>query len=632
MRISLKLTAAFLAIASLVGAAGYLAQRTTDEVRGQIGRLKESAVPRIAGAAQTTAALYAIQLAAHQWVAVQRQPASTGEAAPAVPSRPGRLDEQRARVDQGLERVRQAVESHARWEAQQGVAGPAAARPGNPSVVSQLQEKWLAHQRLLGEVQRMAEADAERADEFLENVLWRQFERELLPLLSAQRDRSERELTEAINGVERSLAKADTQRSLLTLAAAASAVLIGLGLSRSIGRPLGMLRRAAQDVGRGRLDTRVPVGSHDEIGILGQALNQMAADLQERTVSRSYLENILRSMRDMLIVTDAEARICRLNPAACGELGCDPLDLIGRPLWELFRAEGVPREPLSSWVWADGVESVMHSRSQGLIPVLCSVAPIRDDQGRLEGAVCVASNISRQKDTEQRLLDSLREKELLLKELHHRVKNNLQVISSLLELQAQELSDPRTIRLFQESQGRVRSLALVHEQLYRSEDLSQVDFAAYVRELVERLAQGPGTAAARVRLDFELAPCQLPLDVAIPCGMIVNELVANALEHAFPAGRSGAIRIAFRELADGYILTVADDGVGLPAGLLTGKPGTLGLKVVQALTRQIRGRLELQPEAGAVFTLRFAAPAAPAAPESPPRTAVGPSRKDAQEP
>jgi len=496
-------------------------------------------------------------------------------------------------------------------------------------VVPELQEKWLAHQRLVGEVQRIAETDAERADEFLENVLWRQFERELLPLLSAQRDQSERELTEAINGVERSLAKADTQRSLLTLAAAASAVLIGLGLSRSIGRPLGMLRRAAQEVGRGRLDTRVPVGSHDEIGILGQALNQMAADLQERTVSRSYLENILRSMRDMLIVTDAEARICRLNPAACGELGCDPLDLIGRPLWELFRAEGVPPEALSSWRWADGVESVMRSRSQGLIPVLCSVAPIRDEQGHLEGAVCVASNISRQKDTEQRLLDSLRGKELLLKELHHRVKNNLQVISSLLELQAQELSDPRTIRLFQESQGRVRSLALVHEQLYRSEDLSHVDFAAYVRELVERLAQGPGTAAARVRLDFDLAPCQLPLDVAIPCGMIVNELVANALEHAFPAGRSGAIRIAFRELADGCILTVADDGVGLPAGLLAGKPGTLGLKVVQALTRQIRGRLELQPEAGTVFTLRFAAPAAS---ESPPRPAAGPSRKDLQEP
>lgn len=630
MRISLKLTAAFLAIASLVGAAGYLAQRTTDEVRGQIGRLKESAVPRIAGAAQTTAALYAIQLAAHQWVAAKRQQTSTGETVPAVLSRPGRLDEQRARVDQGLERVRQAVESRARWEARQGVAGPAvAARPGNPSVVPDLQEKWLTHQRLVGEVQRIAATDAERADEFLENVLWRQFERELLPLLSAQRDQSERELTEAINRVERSLAKADTQRSLLTLAAAAGAVLIGLGMSRSIGRPLGMLRRAAQEVGRGRLDTRVAVGGRDEIGILGQALNQMAADLQERTVSRSYLENILRSMRDMLIVTDAEARICRLNPAACGELGCDPLDLIGRPLWDLFRAEDTPPEALTSWVWADGVESVMRSRSQGLIPVLCSLAPIRDDQGRLEGAVCVASNISRQKDTEQRLLDSLREKELLLKELHHRVKNNLQVISSLLELQAHELSDPRMIRLFQESQGRVRSLALVHEQLYRSEDLSQVDFAAYVRELVERLAQGTGTAAARVRLDFDLAPCQLPLDVAIPCGMIVNELVANALEHAFPAGRSGAIRIAFRELADGYLLTVSDDGVGLPAGLLVGKAGTLGLKVVQALTRQIRGRLELEPGAGAVFTLRFAAPAAP---ESPPRPVAGPSRKDMQEP
>jgi len=179
MRISLKLTAAFLAIASLVGAAGYLSQRTTDEVRGQIGRLKESAVPRIAGAAQTTAALYAIQLAAHQWVAARRQQTSAGETVPAVLSRPGRLDEQRARVDQGLDRVRQAVESRARWEAQQGIAGQSrGARPGNPSVVPELQEKWLAHQRLVGEVQRIAETDAERADQLLVRDLFLQQDRD----------------------------------------------------------------------------------------------------------------------------------------------------------------------------------------------------------------------------------------------------------------------------------------------------------------------------------------------------------------------------------------------------------------------------------------------------------------------
>jgi PAS domain S-box-containing protein len=617
MRISLKLTAAFLAIASLVGAAGYLAQRTTGEVRGQIRRLKESAVPRIAGASQATAALYAIQLAAHELVSAQRRQADGGEAASVAFGRQGMIDEQRTTVEQGFERLRLAAESRARWEAAGDTSGlRERVAPQIASFVPLFQEKWLSHQQLVSDVRRMVEEDADRADRFIEERLWRHFENELLPLLVAQREQSERELTEAINGVERSLAVADTQRGMLTLAAAASAVVIGLFMSRSIGRPLGMLQRAAQEVGRGRLETRVAVGCRDEIGILGQALNQMAADLQEKTVSRSYLENIIQSMRDMLIVADGDATIRRLNPAACSELGWRPADLIGRPLAELFSVDGRPADADFPQTLADGAECVMRSRSQERIPVHCSVAEMRDETGRLEGLVCVASNISRQKDTEQRLLASLREKELLLKEVHHRVKNNLQVISSLLNLQAQELSDPQMVRLFQESQGRVRSLALIHEQLYRSNDLSQIDFAAYLQELVERLAQGMGKTAARVRLHFDLAPSQLPLDLAIPCGMIVNELVSNALEHAFPEGRSGVVRIAFGGDATGYDLTVADDGVGLSEELLAGKPGTLGLKVVQALTRQIRGRLDLQQAQGSVFAIHFAALPSPGA--SPP--------------
>jgi two-component sensor histidine kinase len=117
-----------------------------------------------------------------------------------------------------------------------------------------------------------------------------------------------------------------------------------------------------------------------------------------------------------------------------------------------------------------------------------------------------------------------------------------------------------------------------------------------------------GNAAARVRFRFDLHPSPLPLDLAIPCGMIVNELVSNALEHAFPEGRSGTVRIAFRGDAAGYELTVADNGVGLSEELLAGKPGTLGLKVVQALTRQIHGRLDLQQAEGSLFAIHFAAP------------------------
>lgn len=617
MRIGLKLTAAFIAIASLVGATGYIVQRTTEEVRTQIERLKDSAVRRIVGAADTTAALYGVHLAAHRLVANERRRARGGPDISESAGLEASIEAQRTEVEKGLEMLRLAAVSRARWEAaEEAATGPKKATPRRPPSLPLLLEKWLTHQRLMGDLRQTVREDPDRAERLIDEQLCQHFQSELLPLLTVQHERSEQDLTEAINRVERSLAAADTQRWMLTVAAAAGAVLIGLFMSRSIGRPLAALQRAAQEVGRGRFGTRVAVRSRDEIGVLGQALNQMAADLQEKTVSRSYLENIIRSMREMLIVADADARILRLNPTACSELGCRPADLIGRPLRELFVADTLPADADFPNSLAKGVESVMRNSSQGPIPVLCSAAEMHDETGRLEGFVCVASNISRQKETEQRLLASLREKELLLKEVHHRVKNNLQVISSLLNLQAQELRDPLMVRFFHESQGRVRSLALIHEQLYRSQDLSQIDFAAYVQELVERLAQGTGDIAARIRFQYGLQPSQLPLDLAIPCGMIVNELVSNALEHAFPDGRSGTIRIEFRGDAAGYELTVADDGVGLPEGLLAGKPGSLGLKVVQALTRQIRGHLELPPARGAVFAIHFAAPPPGSSPPS----------------
>jgi two-component sensor histidine kinase len=164
------------------------------------------------------------------------------------------------------------------------------------------------------------------------------------------------------------------------------------------------------------------------------------------------------------------------------------------------------------------------------------------------------------------------------------------------------------IRLFEESQARVRSMALIHEQLYRSNDLAHVNFATYVQELVDHLRQGFGGVAARVRFCLDVQPVPLLLDWAIPCGMIVNELVTNALEHAFPGQRSGEIRIAFGREDDSYWITVADNGVGMREGLAAGETAATGLKVVQALTRQIHGRLDHVQHEGTTFTIRFDRP------------------------
>ena len=203
----------------------------------------------------------------------------------------------------------------------------------------------------------------------------------------------------------------------------------------------------------------------------------------------------------------------------------------------------------------------------------------------------------------------LREKEFLLKEVYHRVKNNLQIVSSLLRLQASRLENPIAQAALYDMQHRVRSMALIHEHLYRSEDLTQVDLAAYLKQLCEQLFRALGSNSGAIRLHLDLAPVQLGIDQTIPCGLLVNELFSNALKHGFPNGRAGEVRVELQPLADGpgWRLRVADDGVGLPAGFDLKHLTTLGLQLIGDLSRQIGGRLEIGPGPGAVFEIVFQA-------------------------
>jgi two-component sensor histidine kinase/CheY-like chemotaxis protein len=207
---------------------------------------------------------------------------------------------------------------------------------------------------------------------------------------------------------------------------------------------------------------------------------------------------------------------------------------------------------------------------------------------------------------EEQLRASLREKEILLREIHHRVKNNLQVITTLFKLQATSVEDPRARELLREGQNRVKAMALVHENLYRAKDLGRIDFAQYVHHLVEQLLRSHGAEARLLSLNILVEDVFLGVDTAIPCGMIVNELVCNSLRHAFPENRPGEVRIELRALApQRYTLRVSDNGVGLPAGLDLRNPPSLGLQIVTALTRQLDGTLEHFPSAGAVFQITF---------------------------
>jgi two-component sensor histidine kinase len=224
----------------------------------------------------------------------------------------------------------------------------------------------------------------------------------------------------------------------------------------------------------------------------------------------------------------------------------------------------------------------------------------------------LASAMDRQA-AEERLQSSLKEKEVLLREIHHRVKNNMQVVQSLLYLQANALReqiDPVALDAFEQSQGRIKSMAVVHDRLYRSKDLASIDFEDYLKVLIPSLIKSY-RVAEQVNMEITTQNVRFGIDTAIPCGLIVNELVTNSLKHAFPNRRPGIIRVALRKIVGRrFELTVSDNGIGLPEDIDVFDGSTLGLQLVSDLVGQLAGYVEFARNQGTQFRITFKAPAA----------------------
>ena len=203
------------------------------------------------------------------------------------------------------------------------------------------------------------------------------------------------------------------------------------------------------------------------------------------------------------------------------------------------------------------------------------------------------------------LSDSLDEKVVLLKEIHHRVKNNLQVISSLLSLQTRQIEDERTLEIFANSENRVRAMAAIHEKLYESDDLANVDFAQYIQSLVAHLFQSYKVSPQYIRLKSEVEDVLLDLDHAIPCGLMINELVSNSLKYAFPRGEKGEIYVYLGQTEKGYVLKVKDNGIGFPEDIDFRASKSLGLQLINTLVTQLQGRIEMDNHEGTEFTIEF---------------------------
>jgi PAS domain S-box-containing protein len=313
-------------------------------------------------------------------------------------------------------------------------------------------------------------------------------------------------------------------------------------------------------------------------------------------------EDIVGAMSNVLFLVQEDGIITRANPAALHMLQCDEPDVIGQPLRTLFEEkEWAPIQKRldnhKGSVFVNNEETAFKTKKGEIIPVLLSISAIDDKDGNNLGMVCVGSDLTDRKKAEES-----HKKDVLLKEIHHRVKNNMQIISSLLSLQSRYTTDKMHVEMIKESQNRIRSIGLIHEKLYQSRDLETIDFHEYISDIVLELERAYSTPDISVTIDVDNV--SLSGDAAVPCGLIVNELVSNCFKHAFPDGK-GEITVSLHA-ADGVVeLAVCDTGVGIPDVDFRNAP-TLGLRLVTILAEtQLNGRIRLARDEGTGVFITF---------------------------
>ncbi|MGF7117027.1 sensor histidine kinase [Methanobacterium oryzae] len=338
-----------------------------------------------------------------------------------------------------------------------------------------------------------------------------------------------------------------------------------------------------------------------------------------------HLSLITNNMLDLIYQVDKLGCFQYVSPSIKDLLGYEPEDLIGKQDLELINMV----HPDDLGLLIDAVQTCIVTLKPGraqhrfrhidghYIWVETIGNPLIDENREFAGAVYITRDITELKNVENQLKSSINEKELLLREVHHRVKNNMQIISSILNLQSAHLKDKIALNTLRESQNRVKSMAIVHEELYQSNDLSKIDFAEYMKRLVAELFNSYGVSQKVIKSKISAQNIFLDIDTAIHCGLIINELVSNSLKHAFPLIKStedsefkknttkGEINIEFYLDDDHHTLLIEDNGIGFPEDIDPQNTKTLGLKLVNTLVYQLSGEIKINTEKGSSFKIIF---------------------------
>ncbi len=344
-------------------------------------------------------------------------------------------------------------------------------------------------------------------------------------------------------------------------------------------------------------------------------------ELQQEILERKKAEEALRkseanyrglieNMLEGVYQTRPDGKIISSNPALVQMLGYDSEEelCIAASAEDLYM-DSKDRKVMTSKIEEKGelrnVELNLKKKNGQGITALENARVVRDQQSKVMFYEGVLTDISERKQAEEKIKAALEEKEVLLKEIHHRVKNNMQMVSSLLKLQEIKMKDLTVKKAFKESQNRIRSMAMIHEKLYQSEDLTKIDIGKYIESLTTDLFWTYNVRPDTIKLRIRVKNVYFDIDLAISCGLIINELISNSLKYAFPEGKKGEIIIDFSLKNDKYQLTVGDNGTGFPEDLDFRKVESLGLQLVMLLGKKIKGTIELNRRKGTVFKIIF---------------------------
>jgi PAS domain S-box-containing protein len=325
------------------------------------------------------------------------------------------------------------------------------------------------------------------------------------------------------------------------------------------------------------------------------------SEFRFRTMAEKINDGLMIFENDKIVyINDKFENITGYNLAELQKI--DISDIISET--DLEKVQQLYKEVIENPAENRDLELWLKPKEGDRVSILCGLTHHKIDQDN-SAYYLVITNITDRKASEYKLLQSLNEKEVLIKEIHHRVKNNMQVISSLLQLQSRYIKDDEALDLFHKSQNRVRSMSLIHEKLYKSNDLAHIDFDDYIRNLTRNLLIFYGVDTNKIQVSFNISKLYLDIVQAIPTGLILNELLSNCLKYAFKGQEKGLINISMDSTASGYFLEISDNGVGIPAEKDPLESDSLGLQLVNSLTEQLHGNLELDRDNGTCFKLTF---------------------------